>query len=61
MKSDYKASNGQIRGLQTQLIKSFLKAFIDIIKKEKPLITLKPGVKVFGSLYGQFELLLRIF
>lgn len=43
------------------MIKGFLKSFHEVNRKDKCLINIKPAVKIFGSIFGQYDLLLKIF
>ena len=46
---------------QIPILKQFLKYFYEVVKKDKCMVNLRSGVRIFGSLFGQYDLLLKIF
>lgn len=58
---DWRYVEGAPVTLRSEIIIALCEEVIKVLKKDPPVIRLKPGVKVFGSLHGQFGDLMRFF
>lgn len=58
---DFKATENAPFPFKIETIGVLCDTAIALLKKTPPLINLRPGVKIFGSLHGQFADLLRFF
>lgn len=58
---DWKYTEGAPVTLRSEIIIALCEEVIKVLRKDPPVIRLKPGVKVFGSVHGQFGDLMRFF
>lgn len=58
---EWKYVEGAAVTLRSEIIIALCEEVIKVLKKDPPLIRLKPGVKIFGSVHGQFGDLMRFF
>ena len=58
---DWKYTEGSAIILRPEIIIALCEEVIKALKKDPPLIKLKPGVKIFGSIHGQFGDMMRFF
>ena len=58
---DWKYTEGSAVLLKSQIILALCEEAIKVLKNDPPVLRMRPGVKIFGSLHGQFGDLMRFF
>lgn len=58
---DWKYNEGSQILLKSQIILALCEEAIKVLKLDPPVLRMRPGVKIFGSLHGQFGDLMRFF
>ncbi len=59
--ADWKYTEGAPINLRSEIILALCEEVIKVLKKDPPVIRLNPGVKIIGSIHGQFGDLMRFF